>query len=398
MDNTKFLFLSKIYPQSLIDELCSHSKIGLDYAAHNLGMSIITGFKDNNEDVSIINTPQLGSFPAFYNKLIVPQYKEDNLDSIRYCNLIYLKRYFLEKSVYHKVYEWCKNNPSKRYILLYNFNYLGIVKKIKNYFPDTKFVLLVTDLPEYMSTKKNWFSSITKHLNRYQKPEASKLYDGIDGFILLAEKMSDRLPIGNKPIFIMEGIYNNEYISQISEKEDSKVIMYTGNLGKRYGILDLLEAFKLIKSPDYRLWIRGSGELEGVIRNMCQTDTRIKLLGKLSRSELSSLQSKATILVNPVKPSEEFTSFFFPSKTLEYLASGTPTLMHKLPCIPPEYNKYLYYFDNECISEIRSKIVELCEKPRYELSEWGAKAREFIFSKKNPKEQISKVIEFFYFL
>ena len=63
---------------------------------------------------------------------------------------------------------------------------------------------------------------------------------------------------------------------------------------------------------------------------------RIEFLGMLPRTDVLELQSKATILVNPRQPVGDFTKYSFPSKTIEYMASGTPLLMYKLPGIPEE--------------------------------------------------------------
>ena len=99
-------------------------------------------------------------------------------------------------------------------------------------------------------------------------------------------------------------------------------------------------------------------------------------------------------MVNPVKSSEEFTRFFFPSKTLEYLASGTPTLMAHLKCMPNDYKQYLYYFDNESAEGMAKRIVEICEKPSDELKNFGKSASNFINKYKTPKPQVEKIISF----
>lgn len=47
----------------------------------------------------------------------------------------------------------------------------------------------------------------------------------------------------------MEGIYNDEENVDSIERDKEKVIMYTGNLGARYGIITLLDAFAKINDP-----------------------------------------------------------------------------------------------------------------------------------------------------
>ena len=90
----------------------------------------------------------------------------------------------------------------------------------------------------------------------------------------------------------------------------------------------------------------------------------------------------------------EFTRYFFPSKTLEYLASGTPTIMSRLDCMPEDYSSHVYYFTDDSVEGMRNKIIEVCEKSETELADFGRSASNFILSKKTPGPQIKKMLEF----
>jgi glycosyltransferase involved in cell wall biosynthesis len=245
-----------------------------------------------------------------------------------------------------------------------------------------------------MASDNSFFTRINKKIDNFLGTNIVKSLDNVDGYVLLTEHMTERLPIGNKPWMVMEGIYNtNDNITNVP-KEPYKTILYTGNLAKRYGILDLLDAFTKIEKQNYRLWIRGNGECLKEIKEAANKDKRILYFDQLSRTELIKLQKKATVLVNPVHSHEEFTKFFFPSKTMEYMASGTPTLMSKLPCLPKEYEPYIYFFDDESVEGMKNKIIEICEKSQEELNESGEKAAEFIHTQKNEITQTKKIIEF----
>ena len=62
----------------------------------------------------------------------------------------------------------------------------------------------------------------------------------------------------------------------------------------------------------------------------------------MSREELLKMERRATVMINPTPARLNFTKYFFPSKTMEYLASGTPTVMYRLGCMPKEYDDYVY--------------------------------------------------------
>ena len=253
---------------------------------------------------------------------------------------------------------------------------------------------IVTDLPEYMVRPKSKISEVGKSVIRKEVSASALDISDVDGFILLAPKMSEKLKIGSRKWIQIEGIYESGTVVENTPKDNEKVILYTGNLSQRYGIINLLDAFAGIQDKNYRLWLRGSGDCEDEIINRAKIDKRISLIPALSRKELLKLQKKATVLINPVSPSEEFTRYFFPSKTLEYLASGTPVLMYRLSCLPKEYDEHLIYIDEDSVEGIRKKVVEVCNKPVHELKEKGQRATLFIMNNKTPKAQIKKIIDF----
>lgn len=78
--------------------------------------------------------------------------------------------------------------------------------------------MIVTDLPEYMSTSKGLFATIVKTTTYYQDPDKASQYDAIDGFILLAKDMKNKMPIDGKPWIQIEGIYNDETVLEKVEK------------------------------------------------------------------------------------------------------------------------------------------------------------------------------------
>lgn len=390
------LFIAKYYPDALFSEFAKYTKVGLDHAANNLHRALFQGFKENNQKIGILNAPILGSFPPYYKTPFVSGYssKEQSIKSLSFLNVSYIKRWDINRKMEKEALKWCKNTKGKKVLIFYNFTALPILFNIKKKYPDVKACLLVTDLPEYMTTDNSLLTRINKKISSLIFKENEEVYNLVDGYVLLAPDMRERLLVGNKPWLHMEGIYNPEADDIKVTKSTERTILYTGNICKRYGILNLLNAFEKIKDPNYRLWIRGNGDtLDEIKRRMAQ-DSRIKYFDRMSKKELMKLQKQATLLVNPVLSSQEFTRFFFPSKTLEYLASGTPTLMAPLKCMPKEYEEHLYYFNDESIEGIAQRIVEICEKTEIELNEKGERASVFIHQYKTPQPQVEKILSF----
>lgn len=391
----RLLLIGCYYPDALLPFFQEHTKSGLDFAAHNLHLAIIKGLEENQAQFDILNAPHLGSYPTNFDTIKIPSYTDNDLKSVSYCNMTYWKRRSIKNAMFPEILKWCKdNNSSDSVLLFYNFDMLPVLKDVKKKYPKIKTCLLVTDLPEYMATSTNLASKLDKIPFISSSSTVQRDCELIDGFILLAPKMCDKLPVGQKPWMQMEGIYNDTEPVEKIERDNEKVIMYTGNLGERYGIRTLLDAFAMIDDPSYRLWVRGNGEIEEDVKTRAANDSRIKYIGRLSKKELSILQKRASLMVNPVFSMQEFTGYFFPSKTLEYLASGTPTLMSPLSCMPKEYEKHIFYLNDESVDGLKIKIIEILSKDRRELDEFGRLASEFIHKEKSPKVQISRVLDF----
>ena len=131
----------------------------------------------------------------------------------------------------------------------------------------------------------------------------------------------------------------------------------------------------MLKNPSYRLVICGDGDSRNTVLECVKMDNRVSYKGQLPREEILVLQQKATLLVNPRTSEGEFTKYSFPSKTIEYLASGTPVLLYKLAGIPDEYYEYCFTVEDNSDEAL------------------GMRARKFILTEKSPKNQCKKLVD-----
>ena len=158
--------------------------------------------------------------------------------------------------------------------------------------------------------------SLAKRL--FERKMASYSYSAIsciDAFCLLTRQMADYMKI-DKPYVVMEGISTFSEPQPKKETRNIKTILYTGTLHKRFGILNLVDAFRTIDNPNYRLRICGLGDCETEITRHACNDSRIEFKGQLARKDVLKLQQEATVLVNPRQNNEDFTKYSFPSITI----------------------------------------------------------------------------------
>ena len=154
----------------------------------------------------------------------------------------------------------------------------------------------------------------------------------------------------------------------------------------------LLQAFARIQNPDWKLVICGFGQAEKTIRE--SSDPRIVYLGRVDRTQALALQRGAMLLVNPRQNNAEFTKYSFPSKTMEYLASGVPVVAYKLDGIPDEYDGYLNYVPDNTPEALAAVITAIGSKSAEERRTMGRRAQAFVTEEKNAKKQAGRILRF----
>ena len=167
-------------------------------------------------------------------------------------------------------------------------------------------------------------------------------------------------------------------------------------LYEKFGIMNLVNAFHSIPDANMQLQLCGYGDCADLIKEFSKNDSRIQYLGVVKRDTVLELQSKASLLINPRIPDgNPFTRYSFPSKTMEYFASGTPTLLYRLDGIPKEYYNYCYSLDSEHTSsaDLAEKILEIKEINVDERLSLAQKARQFILDNKNPRSEAKRILE-----
>ncbi|MBR5444198.1 MAG: glycosyltransferase [Paludibacteraceae bacterium] len=257
--------------------------------------------------------------------------------------------------------------------------------------------MLLTDMlipPATISqdTKKWWWKMFFKMRVRSQENGLKKY----DGFIFLTKYMNMTYNPNQKPYIVMEGSVDHTFIPKtLTQKVSPRVIMYAGAIEAEYGFDTLVRAFISLSQQDIELHVYGGGKFVENLLEFQQIDSRIQYKGVVTNEEIIIAEQEATLLVNPRYSNQEFVKYSFPSKTSEYMLSGTPVLTTKLSGIPDEYFKYLYAFDEETIEGYAHKLNEILSLPNEELKQTGLKAQEFVLKNKNNTIQAQRIEEFF---
>ncbi len=396
----KLLFLCGIYPQPFKDEIFNNSKRGYQFAAQTFQEAVVEGLIQNNVDFQIVTSPFVSSFPFGYKKPIVNLNSSKIKDKVTiakswFVNIPFIKT--LSANTKNEVFNWCKENSfeNELHIIVYSLNadLMKIALKAKFKFKNIRLSIIVLDFPEFMGS-----NYIYKFLG-LRKRDIKFIYSSLkyfEHFILLTEAMSRKLHLNENSFCVVEGIFNFQEGNLDNLKfldSNKKNILYTGALVRKYGIETLLEAFSSIDDNRYRLVICGEGEAKELVEEYCKRDLRIQYMGKVPHDLILSYQKQADLLINPRTPIGEYTEFSFPSKTMEYFASGTPVLMYKLPGVPSTYLDYCYFLNDLSEVALAKRIVEIFDLPNYEREQMGRMAAKFISEDKNAKVQVGEILK-----
>jgi glycosyltransferase involved in cell wall biosynthesis len=360
---------------------------------------MISGLSYVNEE----NIKVLAALPVSASTVDQRQFpKEDDYseNGITYTYLPFINgkiaRYFtLIISTIKLVKQWCKGKKRSNSIVIVDplVPVLAIPTRIIAQQKKIRVAAIVTDIPTLTTNMKERKEGIIKKslLSLYQKVANRDLFS-YDIYVPLTKSIDEIVNIHGKPSIVIEGFADGSD-KNISNKHKS-YILYAGGVYEKYGLKNLVEAFIGLNKQDVSLFVFGDGSYVEEIKKIEMKYSNIKYMGCLNEAEVVKYEKEALLLINPRPTNEEFSKYSFPSKTIEYMLSGTPVISTRLPGIPDEYFEYIYSFSDYNVSTMQKELEEILKLPADVLYEKGKKAHEFILKEKNNISMARKMIKF----
>lgn len=281
----------------------------------------------------------------------------------------------------------CKNAEGDAYVMCDCLNiaisYAALKEAKKKNIP---LIYVVTDIPEFQRGR------LLKKIN-------DKIISGADGFIFLTKQMNEKVNPHKKPYIVSEG-HSDGSLSQIENseryeyKDGKKVVIYAGSLKKIYGVKNLVKGFISADIKDVVLRIYGDGDYRQELEELCKTHKNIDYAGVKANSDIVYDEQKASLLIEPRPSDSEYTKYSFPSKIMEYLASGAPVMVSKLPGMPSEYYPYIFTIDDESEEGIAAALKDFFSLPDTVRYEKGEAARRFVIKEKSNTAQAKRIMDF----
>lgn len=222
---------------------------------------------------------------------------------------------------------------------------------------------ICTDSPSNIAGTKRSYTMYL--LNQAQK---------YSGYIALTEGLKDLFNPDNKPSYIFEGIVEDRKVNKNTEKKNP-YFFFGGALMERYGVYQLIEAFKILKPKNIDLYICGHHGDKEQIKIAIQGNTHIKFLGLLPVGKVLEYEQKALACINPRPFTEDLDRFSIPSKTLEYMVSGRPVISVKNTILQEKFPNELIWIESANESDLVHGMKDLLKMSDEEKAKLGQEAK-----------------------
>ena len=389
----RILYISALASESRIALEYNHSGKNPGFAVQKFSRLIVKGLLANNIEVrAVSNPPNLAGRKRFVRSA---NEIEDGVHYkyVPYFNLPIIKHICLFVYVFIYVLFWGMRDRRDKTIICDVLSIsicMGalLASKVNG----LQSIAVVTDIYGMMvgSSKTSLLSTLAAKLN-------SKYISLFDKYVLLTEQMNEVVNPKGRPHIVMEALCDSALLQETHShipKSHPRTVIYAGGIYEKYGLKMLAEGFLKANVPDAKLVYFGEGSYVEEYKALCEGHSNLEYRGVVPNAEILHEEQKATLLVNPRFSTEEFTKYSFPSKNMEYMASGTPLLTTKLPGMPQEYYPYVFLFEEETIDGYADAISEALAHSESELFKLGDSAKRFVLQHKNNIEQGRRISEF----
>lgn len=386
----KLLYISALSSSRLINEIYKKSGKNPGFAVQKFSRLLVKGLMANGADVVALSNP-----PATEDRRKVSYGKETeegvHYKYIPFLNVALLKHLCLFAYAFVYVLLWgCRHRREKAIVCDVLSISICMGTLLASKINRVRSVGVVTDIYGLMvgNAKVSWIVKFAAYLNHCY-------VSSFDRYVLLTSQMNERVNPKGKPHIVMEALCDlsmAEQDVQNEEKATPRTVIYAGGIQERYGLKMLAEAFVKADIPDARLVYYGSGPYVEEYKKLCAVHPNLEYRGVAPNEEIVAEELKATLLVNPRPTTEEFTKYSFPSKNMEYMASGTPLLTTKLPGMPEDYYPHVYFFEEESVQGYADALKKVLSLPADTLYVKGEQAKRFVLQQKNYVTQAQRVL------
>ena len=374
------LYISALLPTSILEKVLLKNESNYVVAPQKFHHNMVTGFVGNGHKlISLSYLPDCIDY--------IPSFKEDNIEYqfCKYQNKPGVKHLQIARGIYSRIKKLKENGFSPDILICDILNVsvcLGSLYAGKRL--HIKTVGIVTDLLGISEHEEKGL------IQRIAAKISNSYITAFDYYVILTQQMNDVVNPHNRPYIVMEGLCDAKKL--VAKREgDIKKIFYAGGRPSKDGIDILIPAFKRIKDNSFQLNIFGNVPYVGIGPD--PEDNRIIYHGLTENKVIVAEECSSYLLVNPRPTGEEYTKYSFPSKVMEYMATGVPMVTTRLAGIPEEYYDYVFTFESCDVDTYYQTLMQILSLPENELIVKGKRAQDFVLNNKNNLAQTARIIE-----
>ena len=169
--------------------------------------------------------------------------------------------------------------------------------------------------------------------------------DDLSGYITLTSGLNGLFNQYNRANFTLEGVLENKF-KERDTSEYGKYLFYNGNLESKFGIYDLINAFKELNETDLKLIISGYHEDRKKLEKAIQDDENIISLGMLNVDDVLSFENHSIANISPRPYSEDFDRYLIPNHLIDYLGSTSITISVRNSKLQPIFGELAIWIDS----------------------------------------------------
>jgi glycosyltransferase involved in cell wall biosynthesis len=388
-------------PDDMAEQI-NHSDPAMMTQTHRFAWGLVSALEEAGAEVSLLSAAPVSDYPGNPNLL----WRHTSFESggrqgemLPFVNLLGLKHITRRISA-----SWYGRRHLKRaraeWMLVHGVHspFLWFAASLKGR-RGIRTCVVMTDPPGVVRQEDSWLRALLKTVDIWLATTALKRVDAV---IVLAQPLAEDFA-PHAPSLVLEGIYDAERWAPNSSTADrgqnaststsTFTFTYAGGLSTEYGVKNLVEAFMGLEFSKARLRLFGRGPLEGWIQEHAERDPRISGPELIGADQLAEIYASSDALVQPRPAAQGFVPYSFPSKLIEYMASGTLTLSTELPSIPQEYRPHVLWA-GEGVTGMRNALERAVAMPNADRASLSQGAREFITTAKSSAAQGARIQSF----
>ncbi len=230
---------------------------------------------------------------------------------------------------------------------------------------DLPVIGVCTDSPSNITgTRKQYTIYLLNHAYKCQ------------GYITLIDGLNLLYNPNDKPYLTIEGIVENERNVKVNLNIEKPYFYFGGSLLERYGVFNLIQAYEDLNNPNVDLYIAGHNGYPEDVKERIKDNPNIHFLGTIGVDEVLAYQACAVAIINPRPYTEDLDRFSIPSKTLEALTSGVPTISIKNTKLQEIFKDEIIWVEDNEVSSLTAAMQKVLDMSPDERKAFASKGKE----------------------